>query len=159
VLLDPHTDRPSDEGEVCIELAGRPAGIMTGYLGDPAKTAAAFLGGYYHTGDIATRDEDGYFTYIGRRDDVFKSFDHRISPFELGSRLLEHPQVAEAAVVPAPHPVGMYVPKAYVPPAPGREPGRALARSILRFTADRLAPHQRIAAIEFGDLPKTVSGK
>jgi acetyl-CoA synthetase len=159
VLLDPQTGLPGAEGEICIELADRPAGVMSGYLHDADKTAAVFADGHYHTGDIATRDQDGYLTYVGRCDDVFKSFDHRISPFELESALLEHPHVADAAVVPVPHPIGMFVPKAYITPAPGHEPDRELALSILRFTAGRLAPHQRIAAVEFAELPKTVSGK
>jgi acetyl-CoA synthetase len=159
VLLDPQTGAPSDEGEICIDLAGKPAGVMPGYLGDPEKNAKTFAGGYYHTGDIGRRDADGYVFYVGRTDDVFKSYDHRISPFELESALLEHEAVAEAAVVPAPDPVGMFVPKAYVALAPGWEPSDETARSIFEHSRDTLAPHQRIRRLEFTALPKTTSGK
>ncbi|MFC5908055.1 AMP-binding protein [Streptacidiphilus monticola] len=159
VVVDPRTGRPATEGELCVDLTDRPVGLMTGYLNDPEKTAAVFSGGLYRTGDIARIDADGYLTYVGRRDDVFKCFDHRISPFELESVLLQHPQVAEAAVVPVPHPVGMFVPKAYVALAAGGTPDRDTARSVLEFAAARLAPHQRIAALEFAELPKTTSGK
>jgi acetyl-CoA synthetase len=158
-IIDPETGLPADEGEICVSLANGPLGLMTGYLGDQAKTAAVLAGGYYHTGDIASRDEHGYLTYVGRRDDVFKSFDHRVSPFELESALLEHPSVAEAAVVPVPDPVGMFVPKAFVTVARGVEPTRETARDILEAAGARLASHQKIAVLEFADLPKTASGK
>ena len=91
--------------------------------------------GVYHTGDVALRDEDGYLTFVGRTDDVFKASDYRISPFELESALIEHAAVAEAAVVPSPDPVRLAVPKAFVALAPGHEPDEALARAILAFTA------------------------
>ena len=116
-------------------------------------------GGYYHTGDVASRDEDGYITYVGRSDDVFKASDYRISPFELESVLIEHPAVAEAAVVPSPDPVRLAVPKAYVVLAAGREPSRELAAEILEFCREHLAPYKRIRRIEFAELPKTISGK
>ena len=87
---------------------------MTGYQGDPERNEEAMAGGYYHTGDVASMDESGYITYIGRTDDVFKASDYKISPFELESVLIEHPAVAEAAVVPAPDSVRLAVPKAYV---------------------------------------------
>jgi acetyl-CoA synthetase len=116
-------------------------------------------GGYYHTGDIAERDANGYITYIGRTDDVFKASDYKISPFELESVLIEHPAVAEAAVVPAPDEVRLAVPKAYVALAPGHEPGEGTARDILEFARERLAPYQRVRRLEFTDLPKTISGK
>jgi acetyl-CoA synthetase len=159
VLIDPDTGLEADEGELCVDLGERPTPIMAGYLDDEDKTAQVFAHGYYHTGDIAVRDEAGRLTYVGRRDDVFKSFDHRISPFEVESALLEHPHVAEAAVIPVPDPVGTCVPKAFVQLAPGVSAHREIARSILEFSANRLAPHQRPAAIEFGELPKTTSGK
>ena len=158
-VIDPETGRTAAEGEICVSLADEPTGLMTGYLGEEAKTAAVFADGYYHTGDIATVDADGYLTYVGRRDDVFKSFDHRISPFELESALLEHPFVAEAAVVPVPDPVGMFVPKAFIAVAAGIRPTKEMARTILEAVGARLAPHQRIAALEFAELPKTTSGK
>jgi acetyl-CoA synthetase len=116
-------------------------------------------GGYYHTGDVASRDEDGYITYVGRTDDVFKASDYRISPFELESVLIEHEAVAEAAVVPSPDPVRTAVPKAFIALAPGHEPSRALGREIFEFVRERLAPYKRVRKIEFASLPKTISGK
>ena len=115
--------------------------------------------GYYHTGDVGSRDADGYITYVGRADDVFKACDYRISPFELESVLIEHPAVAEAAVVPSPDPLRLAVPKAYVVLAAGYEPSADTARSILEFARDNLAPYQRIRRLEFAELPKTISGK
>ncbi len=116
-------------------------------------------GGYYHTGDVALGDEDGYITYVGRTDDVFKASDYKISPFELETVLIEHPAVAEAAVVPAPDPVRLAVPKAYVVLAPGHEPTRDTALAILRHAREHLAPYQRVRRLEFAELPKTISGK
>jgi acetyl-CoA synthetase len=133
--------------------------LMTGYLSDEEKTAAVIAGGYYHTGDVATRDADGYITFVGRTDDVFKASDYKISPFELESVLIEHPAVAEAAVVPAPDPVRLAVPKAYVVLAAGWAADRHTALAILRHARERLAPYQRVRRLEFHDLPKTMSGK
>jgi acetyl-CoA synthetase len=158
-LLNPLTGKPGDEGEICIDLSDRPIGVMPGYLGDPEKNAHTFADGWYHTGDIGQRDADGYITYVGRADDVFKSYDYRISPFELESVLLEHGDVAEAAVIPAPDPVGLMVPKAFVKLTDGRVPSVEAARSILLYSRGRLAPHQWIRRLEFGALPKTASGK
>ena len=95
---------------------------MTGYQDDAERDAEAMRGGYYHTGDVATADDDGYITYVGRTDDVFKASDYRISPFELESVLIEHAAVAEAAVVPSPDPLRLAVPKAYVLLAAGATP-------------------------------------
>ncbi|MGH3158255.1 MAG: AMP-binding protein, partial [Streptosporangiaceae bacterium] len=161
-LVDPVTGEPGAEGEICLPLdpaAGRPAGLMTGYQGDPQRAAEAMHGGFYHTGDVAALDADGYITYVGRTDDVFKASDYRISPFELESVLIEHDAVAEAAVVPSPDPVRLAVPKAYVTLAAGAEPSGPLAESILAFARQRLAPYKRVRRLEFGDLPKTISGK
>jgi acetyl-CoA synthetase len=105
------------------------------------------------------RDADGYITYIGRADDVFKASDYRISPFELESVLIEHPAVAEAAVVPSPDPVRHAVPKAFVTLVAGRDPSSELAMQILEFCRSRLAPYKRIRRLEFCELPKTISGK
>ena len=132
---------------------------MRGYLDDPERTARVMAGGYYRTGDVARRDADSYFWYIGRADDVFKSSDYRISPFELESVLIEHEAVAEAAVVPAPDPIRLSVPKAYVVLAPGFEPSREAALSILLFVRERVPAYKRIRRIEFAELPKTISGK
>jgi acetyl-CoA synthetase len=158
VLLDEH-GKAADEGEVCIDLTDRPVGLTPGYLADEAKTADAIRDRYYHTGDVAARDADGYLTFVGRSDDVFKSADYRLSPFELESVLIEHHAVAEAGVVPSPDAVRHTVPKAFVVLAPGHEPTREMARAILSYAAMRLAPYKRLRRIEFTDLPKTVSGK
>jgi acetyl-CoA synthetase len=161
VLVDVEGNRVdrAGEGEVCIDLAHRPLGLMTGYRDAPSQTAEAMRDGVYHTGDVALRDADGYLTFVGRTDDVFKASDYRISPFELESALIEHPAVAEAAVVPSPDPVRLAVPKAFVMLAPGHQPDEQTARSILAFTRERLAPYKRIRRLEFTDLPKTISGK
>ncbi|MFH8790659.1 AMP-binding protein [Streptomyces roseoverticillatus] len=159
VLLDPVTGEPADEGEIALDLADRPVGVMTGYAGDPERTAEAMAGGYYRTGDIASRDADGYLTYVGRSDDVFKSSDYKVSPFELESALLEHEAVAEAAVVPAPDPLRLSVPKAYVVLAEGWEPGPGTAKALFAHSRAALAPFKRIRRLEFAELPKTVSGK
>lgn len=158
-LVDPATGRPAEEGEICLDLDTRPLGLMVGYAGDAALNADAMADGRYHTGDVASRDADGYITYVGRTDDVFKASDYRISPFELESALIEHPAVAEAAVVPSPDPIRLAVPKAYVVLAAGHLPDRDTALSILKFARQRLAPYQRIRRLEFADLPKTISGK
>lgn len=150
----------STEGEVSLVLGdSRPTGLMVGYAGDPAKTAEVMRDGHYRTGDVASIDDDGYITYVGRADDVFKASDYRISPFELESVLIEHPAVAEAAVVPSPDPVRLAVPKAFVILVAGQEPSRELARDIFAFTRERLAPYKRIRRLSFADLPKTISGK
>ncbi|MBP2324766.1 acetyl-CoA synthetase [Kibdelosporangium banguiense] len=162
VLIDPatgHLVTGTGEGELCIDLSARPLPLMTGYRGDAERNVEAMSGGYYHTGDVASRDADGYITYIGRTDDVFKASDYKISPFELESTLIEHPAVAEAAVVPAPDPIRLAVPKAYIALAPGHEPTKETALSILRYAREHLAPYQRVRRIEFYDLPKTISGK
>ncbi len=147
------------EGEICLDLSAHPVPLMTGYQGDEKRNADAMAGGFYHTGDVASVDADGYITYIGRTDDVFKASDYKISPFELESVLIEHPAVAEAAVVPAPDPVRLAVPKAYIALAPGHEPGPEVALSILAHARAKLAPWQRVRRIEFYELPKTISGK
>ncbi|WP_029089723.1 AMP-binding protein [Brevibacterium album] len=159
VLIDPATGEETVEGEICLRVDPRPVGLTLGYWGDEARTADAFAHGVYHTGDVATRDEDGVFTYVGRADDVFKASDYRLSPFELESVLIEHEAVAEAAVVPSPDPVRLAVPKAYVVLRGGFEPTAETAEDILRFCRENLAPYKRIRRLEFTDLPKTISGK
>ena len=159
-LIDPVTGAPgADEGEIALDLSARPVGLMTGYHGDPDRTAEAMAGGYYRTGDIGARDEDGYLTYVGRADDVFKASDYKISPFELESALLEHEAVAEAAVVPAPDELRLAVPKAYIVLAAGWKPGPDTAKVLFEHSRQTLAPYKRLRRLEFGDLPKTVSGK
>jgi acetyl-CoA synthetase len=157
-LLDPERKEAS-EGEVCVALDPRPTGLMESYLGDPQRTTAALGGKVYGTSDVATRDADGYYTFVGRTDDVFKSSDYRISPFELESLLIEHIAVAEAAVVPSPDPRRLAVPKAFVVLKPGHEPSADTAASIFRFVEERVAPYKRIRCVEFAELPKTISGK
>lgn len=158
-LVDPVTGESGEEGEICLDLSRRPLGLMTGYRDDPERAAEAMRGGYYHTGDVASRDGDGYITYVGRTDDVFKASDYRISPFELESVLIEHAAVAEAAVVPSPDPLRLAVPKAYVLLAAGVEPSADTALAILAYARQRLAPYKRVRRIEFAELPKTISGK
>jgi acetyl-CoA synthetase len=158
-IIDPVTGRPADEGEICLRLDPRPVNLMAGYLGDDDGNDRVQAGGFYRTGDVASRDTDGYITYIGRTDDVFKASDYKISPFELESVLLEHPAVVEAAVVPAPDPTRLAVPKAFISLAEGWAPDRVTADAIFAHAHRNLAPYQRIRRIEFMDLPKTISGK
>ena len=159
VVLDSEGRESDTDGEICLPLEGRSVGLTDGYADDAQKTSAAMRGGYYHTGDIATREADGYFTFVGRTDDVFKASDYRVSPFELESALLEHAAVAEAAVVPSPDPVRHAVPKAFIVLAAGFKPGRALASEIFAHCRATLAPYKRVRRLEFSDLPKTISGK
>ena len=166
VLLDPATGEEQvgaeAEGELCLRLTGpqgRPVGLMVGYRGDAGRTTESMRDDAYHTGDIASRDARGYITYVGRSDDVFKASDYRISPFELESVLIEHQAVAEAAVVPSPDATRLAVPKAYVVLAPGYPPTAQTAESILSYARTHLAPYKRVRRIEFGELPKTISGK
>ncbi|HEX9081511.1 MAG TPA: AMP-binding protein, partial [Holophagaceae bacterium] len=158
VLLDAD-GREAAEGEISLKLDPRPLGLMVGYRDDPSRMAKAEAEGYYRTGDVATRDEEGYLFFVGRADDVFKSSDYRISPFELESFLIEHEAVAEAAVVPSPDPLKLAVPKAYIILRAGFEPSRETALSLFRFIRERLSPYKRIRILEFSDLPKTISGK
>ncbi|WP_040160118.1 AMP-binding protein [Mobilicoccus massiliensis] len=160
VLVDPVTgERTETEGELCLDLSQHPVNLMAGYQDDPERAAESMSGGYYHTGDIAVRDERGAITFVGRTDDVFKASDYKISPFELESVLIEHPAVAEAAVVPAPDEVRLAVPKAYVVLASGWDADEKTAFDILKHCREGLAPFQRIRRLEFGELPKTISGK
>ena len=156
VLLDAEGNETS-EGEIALRLDRRPAGLMAGYMED--NTLRQLSGPCYRTGDIASRDEHGWITYVGRADDVFKSSDYRISPFELESVLIEHPLVVEAAVVPTPDPVKLALPKAFVVLVADARPDAATALDIFRHIATHLPPYKRIRRIEFAVLPKTISGK
>ena len=151
---------PAKEGEVSLPLgADRPAGLMQGYQADDGSVSGAD-GAIYRSGDVVFADDDGYLTFVGRSDDVFKSSDYRISPFELESVLLEHEAVAEAAVVPSPDPIRLAIPKAYVLLVEGTERSAATALSIFEHLHVRLAPFKRIRRIELvTELPKTISGK
>ena len=165
VLLD-SDDRVADEGELAVVLRPAPTGLMQGYLGQDERNQELLGGAYYRTSDIARRDADGYFWYVGRADDVFKASDYRISPFELESALMEHPWVAEAAVVPSPDALKLAVPKAFVVLKQNLQDvegavtaGPEAAFVILKFLRDRLAPYKRVRRLEFAELPKTISGK
>jgi acetyl-CoA synthetase len=158
VLLDAE-GRIREEGEICIDLNQRPLSLMDGYLDDPERTAEVMRAGCYHTGDVAQRDSAGHLTYVGRMDDVFKSSDYRISPFELESVLIEHAAVAEAAVVPSPDPLRLCVPKAFVTLVAGCNPDAETARSIFVHIRGRVSAYKRIRRLEFNTLPKTISGK
>jgi len=162
-LLDADGE-PANEGEIALPLTshdgtGRPLGLMVGYLDDESRAGGAMAGGYYRTGDVAQRDADGYITYVGRADDVFKSSDYRISPFEVESALIEHPLVAEAAVVPSPDAMRLSVPKAFCVLRGDATPSRDVALEIFRFVRERLPAYKRVRRLEFAELPKTISGK
>ncbi|WP_405456640.1 AMP-binding protein [Streptomyces sp. NBC_00101] len=163
VLLDPETWSPvpdGEPGELCLDLSERPLGLMRRYVGDPERTHRVLSGGHYRTGDLARREPDGSLTYLARSDDMFKSFDHRISPRELEEVLLHHPAVDDAAVVPVPDPVGLWAPKAYVVPAEGHLPGPETARTLLALACAELPPEKWIKVLEFvAVLPRTASGK
>jgi len=156
-LLDPD-DQDAEEGEISLALDPAPAALMLGYQNDEGGVVRV-SGLAYRTGDVAARDADGYITYVGRADDVFKASDYRISPFELESVLIEHEAIAEAAVVPAPDPLRLATPKAYISLVVGRTPSRELALSIFQHLRAQLPPYKRIRRIEFAELPKTISGK
>ncbi|QDG53447.1 AMP-binding protein [Persicimonas caeni] len=161
VLLDAD-DEPIDgpgEGQIAIRLDPAPVGLMAGYYGDETSSREKVGGEFYLTGDVAERDEDGYITYVGRADDVFKSSGYRISPFELESFIIRHEAVAEAAVVPSPHATRGEIPKAFLTLKEGYEPGEEVARSIFAMIREDLSGYKRIRRIEFLELPKTVSGK
>jgi len=156
-LVDPD-GADADEGEIALSLDPAPIGLMQGYLREDG-TVQAPDGTLYRTGDVAMRNPDGSLTYVGRADDVFKSSGYRISPFELESVLIEHPAVAEAAVVPSPDPTRTALPKAFVALAEGFAPDAGTADSIFAHLRERLAPYKRIKRLEFYELPKTISGK
>ncbi len=150
-------ENPADEGEIALSLDPRPLALMDGY--EEEGTVRAPAGRWYRTGDVAARAPDGSLVYVGRSDDVFKSSGYRISPFEIESALIEHPAVAEAAVVPSPDPARGALPKAFVMLAEGHAPDAATAAAIFAFLRGRLAPYKRVRRLEFADLPKTISGK
>ena len=125
-----------EEGEICLTLSPRPTGLMQGYQGGDRRRRL-HRRPVYRTGDVASLDDDGYLTYVGRADDVFKSSDYRISPFELESVLIEHPAVAEAAVVPSPDPMRLAVPKAFLALAAGQAPDRDTALRSFAIAAMR----------------------
>ena len=157
-LVDPISGEQADEGEIAIDLEQTAPYLMAGYLGVPG-TGAGTADRYYRTGDVAQRDADGVITFIGRTDDIFKSSDYKVSPFEVESVLIEHPAVMEAAVVPAPEETRLNAVKAYVALAPGWSADEATALAVLQYAREQLPPFQRVRRLEFFDLPKTISGK
>jgi acetyl-CoA synthetase len=158
-LIDPVTGKSAREGEICLDLTVGPVNLMAGYLNDPEKNAEATRDGYFHTGDVASRDEDGCITFIGRTDDIFKSADYKVSPFEVESILIEHPAVLEAAVVGAPDDTRLNITKAYIALAAGWDASDETAFTVLRHARVALTPYMRVRRIEFFELPKTASGK
>ncbi len=158
VLLLDEEGQEADEGEMALRLEDRPAGLMRGYATGEGGVSP-IEGDHYRTGDIAVRGSDGCLTFVGRADDVFKASDYRISPFELESVLMEHPAVAEAAVIPAPDPLRLAVPKAVVTLAAAHAPSGITALSIFQHVRARVPPYKRVRRIAFAELPKTISGK
>ena len=150
-----------EEGELCVDLSeGRPAGLFMGYYRDPEHTREAFAGGLYHTGDMVWQDEQGYYHFIGRADDVIKSSGYRIGPFEVESALISHPAVLECAITGVPHPDRGQVVKATIMLARGYVPSDALKKELQEHVKRVTAPYKYPRIIEFVDeLPKTVSGK
>jgi acetyl-CoA synthetase len=156
-------DHAVTEGEIALPIGAdgkdRPLGLMTGYANNAKATAEAMRNGFYRTSDVALRRDDGYYVYVGRADDVFKSSDYRLSPFELESVLIEHEAIGEAAVVPSADALRLSVPKAFVTVRQGYEAGPELARAVFAFSREKLAPYKRIRRLQFSELPKTISGK
>ncbi len=150
-----------ETGQIAVRMQpGRFNGIFRTYIGDEARQKEVFKHGLYYTGDKAYKDEDGYFWFVGRDDDVIKSSDYRIGPFEIESVLLELDEVLESAVVGSPHPIRGQVVKAFVVLVPGFEPTGELAGHIFQYAKKQLAPYKVPWIIEFvTDLPKTISGK
>jgi acetyl-CoA synthetase len=151
-------DTPDTEGELALR-PGWPS-MFRGYLADEERYRKCFVGGYYLTGDLATRDRDGYYWFIGRADDVIKSSGHLIGPFEVESVLLEHPSVAEAGVIGKPDPVALEVVKAFVSLKPGYEPSENLKRELLGFARVRLGAAVAPKEIDFrSSIPRNRAGK
>jgi acetyl-CoA synthetase len=156
-ILDAN-NHEATEGELCVLLDPRPTGVMTGYQLEDGTLGRA-QGSFHRTGDVVSKDDEGYLTFIGRADDVFKSSDYRLSPFELESALIEHPDIVECAVVPSPDPLRLAIPKAFIVLGPGANATRETAGSIFQHVRRVLAPYKRVRVIQFSQLPKTVSGK
>ncbi len=147
-------------GRIAISLNPRPVGLFVEYLHNPEANAESFMNGFYYTGDKASMDDDGYYWFVGRNDDIIKSSGYRIGPFEVESALLEHPAVAESAVVGSPDLIRGTIVKAFVVLKPGFEPSERLIKDIQTFVRKNTAPYKYPRAIEFmTELPKTISGK
>ncbi|NLI38722.1 MAG: AMP-binding protein, partial [Clostridiaceae bacterium] len=152
---------PGEVGEIVLRLdPDKPTGLMMEYYRNEELTARAIRDGLYHTGDTAWRDEDGYYFYVGRTDDIIKSSGYRIGPFEVESVIMEHPSVLECAVTGVPDPLRGQVVKATIVLARGYEPSDALAKEIQDYVKKNTAPYKYPRIIEFvEELPKTISGK
>ncbi|MBO5109930.1 MAG: AMP-binding protein [Clostridia bacterium] len=150
-----------ETGEIVVNVKnGAPCGLFTGYYGAPDKTAEVWHDGYYHTGDLAWRDEDGFYWYVGRADDVIKSSGYRIGPFEIESVIMELPYVLECGVSAAPDEVRGQIVKASIVLTRGTEPTEELKKEIQKYVKDHTAPYKYPRLVVFRDeLPKTVSGK
>ncbi len=150
-----------EEGEIVIKTAeGRPPGLFCGYYREKEKTEAAWHDGFYHTGDTAWKDEDGYLWFVGRNDDMIKSSGYRIGPFEVESAVISHPAVLECAITGVPHPVREQVVKATIVLTSGYESSPELAKEIQNHVKQVTAPYKYPRVVEFVDeLPKTISGK
>ena len=164
VLLDDEGKEiasPDEPGHIAVRLTKwRSIGLFTEYIGNPEKMAGVFRDGYYYTGDRASFDSDGYWWFVGRADDVIKSSDYRVGPFEVESALIEHESVREAAVIGVPDPKRHQLVKACVILKEGYEPSRDLALDIFKHTINILAKFKIPRIIEFTpELPKTISGK
>ena len=162
-LLDPDGKEvgPGESGEICVNISeGLPCGLSYAYEGNPEVTAETWRDGYYHTGDVAWKDEDGYFWYVGRADDVIKSSGYRIGPFEIESTIMELPYVLECGVSAAPDEVRGQVVKASIVLVAGTEGTEELKKEIQEYVKKRTAPYKYPRIVVFRDeLPKTVSGK
>ena len=149
-----------EEGRIAVKLDPRPVGLFVEYLDNPEANRESFQNGFYYTGDKARKDEDGYFWFIGRDDDVIKSSGYRIGPFEVESALLEHPAVQESAVIGSPDLIRGMIVKAFVVLKPGYQPSESLVKELQAHVRNTTAPYKYPRTIEFvSDLPKTLSGK
>jgi acetyl-CoA synthetase len=162
IAADDGSEAPaSEEGNITVKMSSdKPSGIFTDYYGDPAKRKEVFKHGLYYTGDKAYKDEDGYIWFVGRDDDVIKTSDYRVGPFEVESVLLEHECVVESAVVGSPHPLKGLEVKAFIILSSNFAPTRALAQELFVYSRKNLAPYKMPRIIQFvKELPKTISGK
>ena len=161
VDADGNEVKTSESGEIVINVKdGAPCGLFTGYYGDKEKTDEVWYDGYYHTGDVAWRDEDGYYWYVGRSDDVIKSSGYRIGPFEIESVIMELPYVLECGVSAVPDEVRGQIVKASIVLVNGTEPSEELKKEIQEYVKEKTAPYKYPRIVEFKEsLPKTVSGK
>jgi acetyl-CoA synthetase len=152
--------KPGDSGEIIVRVTDNPPGIFREYYLDKEKTKSTIYGGYHHTGDIAWRDEEGYYWYVGRNDDIIKSSGYRIGPFEIESVIVLHPSVKECAVTGVPDEIRGQIVKATIVLKAGYEPTDELKAEIQNFVKRETAPYKYPRAIEFvKELPKTISGK